>query len=254
MIRRIVLPLVIALGAAGTLGAASPTGNPLADPFVAGNTAAATGDHATAAAAFERALATRGWSPGTLFDLGNAYAGSGHRGLAILAYERGLVLAPRDSAIANNLARTREAAGVSAPPPSRIRSALGRLSTDEWTWFALAGAALACAAAAGFAWFPRRRGRMASLVALGVAASGLGFAAAIVVAPPRDVAVVISPATARIAPLAAAEEAFPAPEGETLQIEQQRGDFVYVRDGDRSGWVPRAAVERVVPDRAPAHT
>ena len=61
--------------------------------------------------------------------------------------------------------------------------------------------------------------------------------------------------TARIAPFAAAEAAFTAPEGEVVHVEQERGDFVYVRDGDRTGWLPRTDVERIVAgERAGAHT
>ncbi|HEY6036620.1 MAG TPA: hypothetical protein VIV58_20225, partial [Kofleriaceae bacterium] len=82
----------------------------------------------------------------------------------------------------------------------------------------------------------------------------LAFAAAFVVAPARDTAVVTHADTARIAPVAGAEEAFPAAEGETVHIEQQRADYVYVRDGDRYGWLPAGALERVLADRAPAHT
>jgi tetratricopeptide (TPR) repeat protein len=225
-----------------------------ADPFVAGNAAAAHGDHATAAASFERTLAERGWSTNALFDLGNAYASTGQRGLAILAYERALVLSPRDAAVSTNLAHTREAAGIAQPMPSRTRALLSRLSSDEWTWIALAAVLLAAAAMSARAWWPGQRGRMGSLAAFGAAVALLGFGAAMEVAPARSTAVVIHADTARIAPVAGAEEAFPASEGETVQIEQQRSDQLYVRDGDRYGWLPERALERVLPERAPAHT
>lgn len=224
------------------------------DPFVAGNAAAAHGDHPAAAASFERSLADHGWSTNALFDLGNAYASSGQRGLAILAYERARVLSPRDGAVATNLARTREAAGIAPPPTSRMRSELGRLSTDEWTWLAFAAALLAGAAVSAWGWWPRQRGRTGFVAAFGAAGAVFGFAAAIVVAPPSNAAVVIHSDSARIAPLASAEEAFPAAEGETVQIEQRRADYVYVRDGDRYGWLPATALERVLAPRAPAHT
>jgi tetratricopeptide (TPR) repeat protein len=230
------------------------TASASADPFVAGNAAAAHGDHATAASSFERTLAEHGWSTNALFDLGNAYASTGQRGLAILAYERALVLSPRDAAVATNLAHTREAAGIAQPMPSRTRGQLSRLSSDEWTWIAIAAVLLAAAGMSSRAWWPSQRGRTGSLAVLGAAIAVLAFGAALVVAPARSTAVVIHSDTARIAPVAGAEEAFPAGEGETVQIEQQRTGYVYVRDGDRSGWLPDRAVERVLPERAPAHT
>ena len=243
MIRRLAIAALVILTASAS-----------ADSFVAGNAAAAHGDHATAASSFERTLSERGWSTNALFDLGNAYASTGQRGLAILAYERALVLSPRDAAVATNLAHVREAAGIAQPVPSRTRAQLSRLSSDEWAWIALAAVLVAAAALSTRAWWPEQRRRAGSLAVLGGVVAAFGFAAALIVAPARSTAVVIHADTARIAPLAAAEEAFPATEGETVQIEQQRSDFIYVRDGDRYGWLPARALERVLPGRAPAHT
>jgi tetratricopeptide (TPR) repeat protein len=231
MIRRLAIAALLIL-----------TATTSADSFVAGNAAAAHGDHATAATSFERTLAERGWSTNALFDLGNAYASTGQRGLAILAYERALVLSPRDAAVATNLAHTREAAGIAQPVPSRPHAQLARLSSDEWTWIALAAVLLAAAAMSARAWWPSQRGRTGSIAGFGAAVAVLAFGAALIVAPARSTAVVVH------------AEAFPAPEGETVQIEQQRSDYVYVRDGDRYGWLPGAALERVLPERAPAHT
>jgi len=247
MIRRLAIASLFALTA--TAGA-----SPRSDSFVAGNAAAANGDHAKAAAAFLTTLAQRGWSTNTLFDLGNAYASAGQRGLAILAYERALVLSPRDAAVATNLAHTREAAGLAQPEVSRTRAQLSRLSSDEWAWIAIFAVILAAAAASGRAWWPGQRGRATSIAVAGGAVAVLALVAAFVVAPARATAVVVRAETARIAPVSGAEEAFPAREGETVQIEQQRADYVYVRDGDRFGWLPDRAIERVLPERAPAHT
>ncbi len=242
-----VLASILAAALAGSAGAAP-------EPFVAGNAAATTGDHAAAAIAFEHALETHGWSAGTLFDLGNAYASSGRPGSAILAYERAQLLAPRDHAIRANLEHVRETAGVTVAAPSPIRAALATLSSDEWTWVAIAAAILACASVAAFAWSLRTRAARALAIA-SVVAGAFAMTAASAVAPGEDDAVIVHGDTARIAPTAAAEAAFTAPEGENVRIEQHRGDFVYVRDGDRSGWLPASAVERVIAtDRHAAHT
>lgn len=245
MIRRLAIAALVAL-TASTASAA--------DPFIAGNAAATHGDHSAAAASFERTLAERGWSTNALFDLGNAYASAGQRGLAILAYERALVLSPRDAAVAVNLAHTREAAGLPQPEVSLVRGQLGRLASDEWAWIAFAALMLAAAAVTARAWWPGQRARTGWLAGFGAACAILALTAAFAVAPARSSAVVIHADTARIAPLAAAEEAFPASEGETVQIEQQRADYVYVRAGDRYGWLPERALGRVLPERAPTHT
>lgn len=222
------------------------------EPFVAGNAAATTGDHTSAAAAFEHAIELHGWSAGALFDL-DAYASNGQPGPAILAYERAHMIAPRDHAISTNLEQAREAAGVTAPSASRINAVLATLSTDEWTWFAIAAAILACGGVVAFAW--SLRGRAARAVAIvGILASAFAMTAAVGVAPAANEAVIVRGETARIAPTAAAEAAFTAPAGENVRIEQRRGDFVYVRDGDRSGWLPSSAVERVIAtDRHATH-
>lgn len=224
------------------------------EPFVAGNAAATTGDHATAAVAFEHAIELHGWSAGSLFDLGNAYASSGRPGPAILAYERAQLLAPRDHAISANLEHVREAAGVSVPAPSRVHAVLATLSPDEWTWLAIAAAVLGCLGVVGFAW--SIRGRTARTLAIaGMITSAFAMTAAVGVAPAANDAVLVHADTARIAPTTAAEAAFTAPEGEDVRIEQRRGDFVYVRDGDRTGWLPNSAVERVIAtDRHATHT
>lgn len=222
------------------------------DALVAGNTAASTGDHVAAAEAFERALTSNGWSTGTLLDLGNAYASAGQRGRAILAYERARLLAPRDVALGANLARVRELAGLSAPPRSRVDRVLGTLTSDEWTWIALAACILACAGISAYAWSIRRP-LTRTLAITGVLAGAIAFAAAIHVAPDPDLAIIVTGDTARIAPYAGADAAFTAAEGARVLIEQRRGDFVYVRDGDRTGWLPSHSLEPIVTKRAGSH-
>lgn len=222
------------------------------DPFIEANAAAAKGDHASAAAAFERSIDQDGWSVNALLGLANAYASTGDHGRAILALERARLLAPRDAAVASNLTRVREAAGVAAPPVSRVDRALGAVRSDTWAWSALAGFTLACGGLALVAWTRRRR--LGATVAFigGIATLATGLAATRV-APDPMTAVVLATETARIAPFAAAEAAFTAPAGELVEIVRWRDDHVYVRDEDRTGWLPAKLIERVVPrDRTAA--
>ena len=216
-------------------------------PFVTANAAAARGDHAAAAAAFEQSIEHDGWSVNALLGLGNAYANLGEHGRAILALERARLIAPEDEAVATNLARERERAAVTGPDVSRADAVLGRVTADTWTWLALWGAVVACAGVLAIAWSSRRRLGSGLTIAGVTVALGAG-AIALRVAPAPDRAIVLVEGTARIAPFAAAEPAFPARPGEAVQIEMQRGDHVYVRAGeDRTGWLPRTALERVVP-------
>lgn len=210
------------------------------DAFVTGNQAAMRGDAKTAAAAFERAPR---WSAATQFDLGNAYASSGDRGRAILAYERAQLLAPRDAAIAQNLAQVRAEAGVSGPTQDALARA--PLTTDDWGYVALAGIALACGGIVALGWAWRRRASLLVLATGAVVATGAILAAART-APSRDRAVVLARTEAHIAPAASADAVFTAPAGETVKIAQRHGAFVEVRDRARSGWVPAGTVEPVI--------
>ena len=237
--------------------AAAPAGNPDADraagsvsaattgDFAAGNRAAMAGDPKLAAAAFERALA-HGWSAGTLFDLGNAYASAGDPGHAVLAYERARVLAPTDPAVAANLAQVRAEAGITTTPPGALARTLAMLTPDDWTWLAIAGGVLACAGIVVAGWSTRRRLARTLIAAGALGALACAFAAARTL-PPADRAIVLMRTQARIAPASVADPAFTAPAGEAVMIEQRHGDFVYVRDGEHTGWLPRGAVELVIP-------
>jgi hypothetical protein len=213
---------------------------------LAGATTAFAGNQPSAPP--QAAIELHDWSAASLYELGNAYATSGRTGPAILSFERARLIAPRDPAIRASLERTREAAGIAGPAQSRANAALARLSSDEWTHIAMLAAVLACVGVIGFAWSRERRVMRTAVIA-GALVSAFAITAAVRVAPSENAAVVVHGDTARIAPTLSADAAFTAPEGEDVRIEQRRGDFVYVRDGDRSGWIPSSAVERVLTEQ-----
>ena len=244
--RALMLVGVVTALLAGTSAAAPPASAD--DPYVLATSAAARGDHATAAARFERAIAEDGWSANALLGLGNAYASLGDHGRAILAYERARLLAPRDAAIANNLRHVRESAGLAAPSVSLVDRTTGSLTANQWALIAFGGFALACAGTIMIAWSARRRrlGWVAGLAGTVIAIGAGGIARE--VAPDPATAIVITTEGARIAPFPAADVVFTAPAGETVHIEERRGDHVYIRvDDERAGWLPETAIERVVP-------
>lgn len=217
------------------------------DAYVAGNAAAARGDHRGAAAELERAIAEEGWSTNTLLALANAYASVGDLGRAILALERAQLLSPHDSGVAKNLAVLRDRAAVSAPQVTRVDRWLGLWPVDAWTWLALGGLAIATAGVSAIIWTERRR-LARGLTVGGVAIAVVFGAIALRVAPDPADGVVLTSTAATIAPFAAAEPAFTARPGEHVRVEARRADWLYVHaDGDHAGWLPQGAVGTVIP-------
>jgi hypothetical protein len=248
-VMRLVAVLLVLVSWLGLAGAAPP------DPYVAGNAAAARGDHRAAVAAFQDSIRTQGWSTNTLIGLANAYASVGDTGHAILALERARLLSPHDETVARNLAALRDRAAVAAPSRSRVDQVLEVWPSDHWAWLALGGLAAAAVGVAGIAWRRRRTVGVAMTLgglAVGFVAGGIAFR----VAPDPGAAVVVSSAPATIAPFAGAEPAFVARAGEHVEVEQRRPGYVYVRaQGERAGWLPEASVATVIPpERANAGT
>jgi hypothetical protein len=167
-------------------------------------------------------------------------------GSAILDFQRARLLAPRAAAVEQGLARARAAAGLPPADAGPVARAAGRLSPDEWSRLALAALALAALAGTAAAWRLRRRWTgTAAAAALAVAL--VAGAAAWRTAPRPSDAVVIAPgAVARIAPFAAAEVAFPAPEGASVTILATHEGFTRIRDARGEGWVPSAAVQPIL--------
>ena len=168
-----------------------------------------------------------------------------HPGQAVLDYDRALLLDPRAPQVREALQRARAAAGLPAESVGLKPRILHALSPDEWSRLALGALAVAALAVAGRPWWRRWA------VPSATAALGLAFAAGAIAwhtAPRRNDAVVVGASpVARIAPFAAAEPAFVAPEGSTATIEATHQGYTRIR-GDRGvGWVPSSAVETILP-------
>ncbi len=198
------------------------------------------------AEALEQKLAHEGWSSSTLADLGDTWAQSGHPGRAILAYERAQLLDPRDAHVKAGLAKERQTAGVATPSQSSLERVASLVSPDEWLGLAIAAAAVAALGLVGIGWSVRRTLSRALIIG-GTIAAAATTTVAVWLAPSPGDAVIVQTQAARIAPFDKADVAFPGQRRRaSVRIEQQHGDWLYVRDRDQMGWVPKTALERIV--------
>lgn len=115
-----------------------------AGAFDEANAKSKSGDHAGAAAAYEKILSEKGPDAAVYYNLGNSYQSLKKYGPAILAYERAKLLTPRDPDLTANLALARKAAtafdGSEAGP--KWQAVLGYLSRNEWSYLVAAGVLL----------------------------------------------------------------------------------------------------------------
>jgi hypothetical protein len=189
------------------------------------------------------------YAPGALLNEGNAQFRAGHPGRAVLDYDRGLLLAPRDPDLHANLDRARAALAL-PPPPGGVAEAAARvLSPREWLAIFAAAVASLCAALALGAMIPRvRRGATAGALAFALLGS---VASASLWLTTRDAhrAVVIAPrAVARVSPFASADTLFTLSEGHTVRVLARYPGHLRVEDGPgRAGWVSQDEVTPIVP-------
>jgi tetratricopeptide (TPR) repeat protein len=194
-------------------------------------------------------IATSGYSAAGLFNRANACAREGKSGLAILNYERALLLAPNEADIAANLHFVRAKAGLPDAPENWFTRSLRYARPNTLAWLGSLGLVLAGMSLLLVRLYPQRRLALRSLTFAGVLLVATAIGSAITMWPRVNEAVVISrEAPARIAPVSAAEAAFKLHEGETVTMRAEHQDFALVQtSAGRSGWVAHADLARVVP-------
>lgn len=188
---------------------------------------------------------------GLFYNAGTAYYRAGELGWAVLHFERAARLAPRDEAIAANLALARQQVGAAEPPLLELLLADGRgwLSLNETAVLAL----LAWVAAWG-CWGAYRRWRLPFL-------RGVGWGTAVVcllallllggrlwVERERPLAIVVAAQVSAVSnPTQPENDLFTLTGGTAVNITIERPDWVYVTQpgSDREGWVPARALEKV---------
>jgi hypothetical protein len=191
-----------------------------------------------------------GYSADALYNAANAYARAGNTGLAVLYYERAELLVPGDPDIVANLHYVRTAAQLPDAPPGVFARIPTLASPDALAWVGILG--LVCLGSALLIQWSAHRVLRMLLVGVGAATLGLAVASAIVVWPRLQAGVVLGAGTAvRATPAPMGDELFPMRAGETVRIEAERDDFLFVRTAEgREGWVARAAVASVIPRTA----
>lgn len=199
------------------------------------------GEYGAAINGFE-GLTRQGVSAPLLYNLGNSYARAGQSGLAILNYERALLLVPGDSDIRANLELVRRDQGLFQEEPSLVQRFVTLLGLNQW--LSLAAMALVVFTAllvlpASMALKRSLRNGLAGVTILVTVATALGT-----VAQYRhwhEGVVVVSGARLRVSPFGSAASLGVIQEGRLLHPGKMHNGFSLVVDETgRSGWLDRA--------------
>lgn len=220
--------------------------------FDAANTALAAGDLAEARAGYERAIASGATGGDVWFNLGNVYYRQEELPLAVLAWRRAEVRAPRDPDVAANLdfARRRlpDRLDVVRRHPTFAPWQVA-LTVDEarWLGWAAVGAGLLAAAARGLT----TRFPLAGVggVAILGGATLLAGAWAQEGLPPGGV--VLAEEVSAQSDLGGGVTLFTLHGGAEVEVTEEAAGKVQIRLPDgRRGWVAAEAVGRVDPEAA----
>jgi tetratricopeptide (TPR) repeat protein len=204
------------------------------------------GDFSRAAATCESLISSDGATASRLYNLGNARVQLKEYGPAILAYERALLLAPRDADIRANLKIARDAASANdgAPLESWWEYPLRWLSLHEWSWFTVIGAVVvACAALAWGIFGIRRTGVKRVIIALlacGLVAAVLGGFAVWHRRGEAALGIVIAAKPVlRLSPFATADSIGECGPGRTVELGERVPGWVHVklRGSETTGWL-----------------
>jgi hypothetical protein len=228
-----------------------------AESFAAANRDFESGDHAKAAAAYEKILATEGPRASVYYNLGNSYQKLGQYGPAILAYERARLITPRDPDLKANLALARKAAAAFEEPRihPRLDAALLFLSRNEWSWL-VAGASLVFGGSilAGCVFRPSSRNVRRAWIAAAAVALFAVITGSTALHLRRDEArrgvILTDSADVRLSPFASAESLGTPGPGRTVYLRERQGDFHYIEvpSSNLKGWLSSRDVAPVMPD------
>ena len=203
--------------------------------FTKGTTAYASGDFAEAVDQFRRLGEERNVSAAALHNLGNAEWKVSRPGYAVLAWERARALDPFNVNTAANLRFARSKAHIEAPTTAWLVAAS----------LALWGGVILLTGPRLLGW--RRADWHQGVAALLLAIFLFTLPALLGISRRAQLGVVLEDETPlRLTPTREAETLVKLTGGEVARVENERGDYLYVRaDGDRAGWVLRKDFARV---------
>jgi tetratricopeptide (TPR) repeat protein len=222
-----------------------------------GNARYRQGDFEGARGLYLQAVEAGGRDPRLCLNLGNACYKSRRLGEAILWYERGLRLLPRDADLqanrrfAEQFRTERESPVPDSPAWRAVVGAYLYPSLDELCLGFAVVLAVTLGAAGWRLWQPARL-RRASLVLLMAAGSLLAANGALLAgrlyrqAAADEAVVLAAQATARSAPADDQAPVFVVHEGAMVRVERREGAWVLVRlSSGPVGWLPATAVETI---------
>ena len=196
------------------------------------------------------------YSADGFYNLANSYARAGKPVLAVLNYERASLLAPADADINANLEYVRASAHVPTEPRTRFARIAQAANPTLAAWIGVLGIALVGVGLLARKLAPRFQWLRAGGILLGIALIALTVSNAMLLWPRMHEAVIlINQTPARVSPVPMGDTAFVLREAETVTITAEHEDFMLIRTrGGLSGWVARANLGTVVPQRILQHT
>lgn len=216
--------------------------------FEKANREYAAGEFNAAAGDYEELVRSGQDTPNLFYNLGNAYFRKKDFGRAILSYERALALEPHHPEAQANLRIARDEARALELVPTRLESALGFATANQFAVTATIAFWLAAFFIVSFRFGrTRRRASFAlsilslsifCIATLGVWQLGRGRnGAAIVTAENAD---------ARLATADTANRVLTLPAGSEIKVLSQRGDWIYaLLPNNLRGWLPSKSAEQI---------
>lgn len=240
--------LLIALGVAWWIAPAR--GHAAAEAaFKEGVEAYQSGHFADASKAL-RASAAQQPASGTFLNLGLVEWRRGRAGPAILAWEQAAWVDPFDQRARNNLSFAREAASVEAPALTWYEVASNWLPANTWAWITGGGLSLALAMVTlpgVLRW--RKSGWQQALATLGLCVFLLSIPAHVGVLTRARIGFVLDRKTPlRLTPTEEAEVLSELAAGEPGRKVRSRGNYVFIRTQNTSGWIAREQFGLICPD------
>lgn len=212
------------------------------------NSAYEEGDYLKAAAEYESRIENYGPNADVLYNLGNAYFQAGQLGLAIYAFERALVLKPRDRGIKSNLQLAKKAAGL-GETKGNGSGFFQTVRFNTWASGVLWGAILAVLAIA-FGWFMKsgNYAKLASKILLSGAVILLVVSVVALLLRKSELnraVVVKEDAKIRLSPFETADVVDSLTAGQSIFVEKTHKDFYRIK----SGWVSNQDAQLIYSDQ-----